>query len=99
MRFFEERAVVTGDAANHVRINADAIVGENGEGGYVLEKFHVRGAESQRQIWRKRGSDAETLGHVHDGVDSDLFREFYGGGKCCGCPTPAGGGGGPLLFF
>ena len=44
----------------------------------MFEKLHVCGAEGQRQIGRKRGGDAETLGHVHDGVDADFFRQFYG---------------------
>ena len=45
MRFFEQRAVVTGDAANHVRIDADAVVGKNGEGGDVFEQLHVCGTK------------------------------------------------------
>ena len=79
MRFFEQRALVTGDPANHVWIDADAVVGENGESRDVFEKLHVGGAEGQRQIGRKRGGDAETLGHIHDGVDAHFFRQFYGG--------------------
>src|SRR5258708_39434569 len=98
MRFFEQRAVVTGDTANHVRIDADAVIGENGEGGDVFEQLHVRGAEGQRQIGRQRRGDAEPSRHIHDGVDADFFREFYGGGGWGG-PPPGGGGGGGFLIF
>jgi hypothetical protein len=72
-------AVVTGDAANHVRIDADAVIGENGEGRDVFEELHVRGSEGQRQIGRQRRGDAKPSRHIHDGVDADFFREFYRG--------------------
>ncbi len=45
VRFFEERAIVAGDAANHVRIDADAIVRENSEGGDMFKQLHVGGAK------------------------------------------------------
>ena len=39
MSFLEQCAVVAGDAANHVRIDAHTVVGKNAEGGSVLEKI------------------------------------------------------------
>src|SRR5258708_37866071 len=99
MRLVQQRAVVTGDPANDVRIDANAVIRENGEGGDMLNQLHVRGAERQRQIWRQRSGDAEPVRHIHDGIDADFFREFYGGEGWGGPPRPArreeerGGGG------
>src|SRR5260370_41334944 len=79
MRFFEQRAVITGDAANHVRIDADTVVREHREGRHMFEQLHIRGAESQRQIRWKRGCNAETVCYIHDGVDTYVVRELYRG--------------------
>src|SRR5258708_36552600 len=93
MRLLKQRAVVTGDPANHVRIDANAVVGENGEGGDMLKKLHVRSAERQRQIWRQRRGDAEPVRHIHDGIYAAFFPEVYGGGVRGAGPAGRGGGG------
>jgi hypothetical protein len=85
-------------APNHVRIDADAVIGENGERGDVLEKLHVRGAERQWQIGRERRGDAEPFRHIHDGIDADFFREFYGGNVARARQSPAKRDG-PFKFF
>ena len=53
MRLLEQGAIVRRHLANHVRVDADAVRGENREGRSVLEEIQVRGAESERQIWRQ----------------------------------------------
>ena len=78
MGFFEQRAIITGYPANHVCVDANAVVGENRERRDVLKKLHVRSAQGQRQIGRQRRRDAEPLSHIHDRVDANLFCEFYG---------------------
>ena len=42
------RVPLAGDTANHVRVDANAVVGKYREGGNMLLKFHVCGTESQR---------------------------------------------------
>ena len=44
----------------------------------MLEQFHVRRSQGQRQIRRQRRGDAETPRRVHDGVDAQFFRELHG---------------------
>ena len=78
MRFFEQRSVITRNAANHVRVDTDAVVGEHGESRNVFEQLHVCSPKGEGKIRRQRRGDAETLGHIHDGVDADFFSEFYG---------------------
>src|SRR6267143_6637032 len=78
MRFFKKRAIVAGDAADHVRINADAVIWKNWESRDMFDELHVRGAERKRQIRRKGRGDAKAARHVNDCGDANLFCEFYG---------------------
>src|ERR1700674_4763358 len=77
MRFFEERAVVIGDTADHVRIDADAVVRKNCESGNMLEKSHVRGTQGQWEIRRQGCGDAKAARHVDHRGDPDFFGELY----------------------
>src|SRR6267378_2505942 len=78
MRFFKKRAIVAGDAADHVRINANAVIWKNRESRDMFDELHVRGAEGERQIrWKWRG-DAKAARHVYHCGDANLFCEFYG---------------------
>ena len=42
-------------------------------------KSHVRGAERERKIRRQASGDAETRGHIHDGIDADFFSQLHRG--------------------
>src|SRR4029077_3385528 len=77
--FLEQRAVVTGHAANHVRVDADAVIGKNGERGDVFEQAHVRGAQRERKIRRQQSGNAEAAGDIDDAVDAHFFGELHGG--------------------
>jgi hypothetical protein len=35
-----------------VGVDADAVVGKDGEGRNVFDEFHIGGAERERKIWR-----------------------------------------------
>ena len=47
-RLFEQSAVVAGDAADIMRLDANTIIGKDGEGGGVLEEPDFSGAERHR---------------------------------------------------
>ena len=79
MRFFKQRAIVRGDAANHVWVDADAVVGKNGERGDVFEKSHVRGAERERKVRRQRRGDTKAARFVNDRADANFFGQFHRG--------------------
>ena len=79
MRLFEQRAIVGGDAANHVRIDANAVIGKHGERRGVLEEIQIGGAQRDRQIRRQRAGDAEAAGHVNHVVHADFFGELHRG--------------------
>ena len=66
MRLLEQRAIVAGHAANHVRVDADAVVGKDGERRDVLEQIQIRRAQRDGQIRRQRTGDAEAPRHVDD---------------------------------
>ena len=77
MSFFEKRAIVAGDFTNHVRVDANAVVRKDGEGGDVFDEFHVGGAERERKIWRQCTANAKAAGHVDDGIDANFFSELH----------------------
>src|SRR5262249_45715783 len=78
MRFLEQSAVVRGDAANHVWIDADAVIREHSESGDVLEQPHIRSAQREWQIRWQRSRNAKSFGFINNGADADLFCELYG---------------------
>ena len=59
MRLFEQRAIVTCDAPDHVRIDADAVIRKNRERRDMFDQFHIRSAQRQGQIGRKRRGNAK----------------------------------------
>src|SRR5882762_5114682 len=77
MRFLKQSAIVAGDAADHVGVDANAFVRENGERGDVLDQAHVRGAKGQGEIRGQRRGDAEAPGHINDVWYAHFFSEFY----------------------
>src|SRR5262245_32841969 len=60
-----------------MRIDTDAFVRKDSEGRNVFDKFHIRGAQSERKIGRQGRGDAEAAGHVNDIRDADLFGDLY----------------------
>ena len=75
----EQCAVIAGYAADHVRIDANAIARKNGECRGVLEQVEVSGAQRNGQVGRQRASDAEAARHINDAVHADFFGELHGG--------------------
>ena len=49
MRLFEQRAVIAGHAANHVRVDANAVVGKDRERRGVFEQVQIGRAQRDRQ--------------------------------------------------
>ena len=51
LKIVDHPPVVVGHAVNHARRDVDAVVGESGEGGGVLEQGQVRGAQAPGAGW------------------------------------------------
>src|SRR2546428_13634961 len=78
--FLQQGAVVRGDAANEMRIDANSIVWKNGKSRGVLHQIQIRGTQRNGQIRRQRAIDAEAPSYVNDVIDTDLVRQLYGWG-------------------
>src|ERR1700682_3301889 len=78
MRFLQERTIIAGDATNGVGVDADAVVGKDGEGRDVFHEAHVRRAQRQWQVGRQGRGDAKAARHVDDGGDTNSLGQFYG---------------------
>ncbi len=78
-RLFENGAVVRGDAANVVRLDVNAVVGENGERRGVLDQGEIGSAEGERKIGRQRTGDAEFPREIDDILDADFIEQTHSG--------------------
>ena len=75
-RLFEQSAVVAGDAADIMRLDANAIIGKDGEGGGVLEEPDFSGAERHGQIGRQGTRDPEAPGRLDHVGDAHLLGDL-----------------------
>ena len=78
-RLFENGAIVRGDAANVVRLDVNAVVGENGEGGGVFHQSEIGSAEGERKIGRQGTCDAEFPGKSDYILYADMVEEAHSG--------------------
>jgi len=77
--FEEGDAVGVRDFADEAGGDADAVVGEDGVGGYLLFEGDFNGSEGYWEVGRHVAGDAEAVGGVNDLVNSDAGGELEGG--------------------